>query len=43
MNLDLLLAEVYSPNIKQGGVVTSWINVITDYQGNLITTYPVAP
>lgn len=29
--------------LKQGGGVTSWINVITDYKGNLITTYPIVP
>ncbi|WP_312994629.1 RHS repeat-associated core domain-containing protein, partial [Chryseobacterium flavum] len=30
-------------SLKQGGAATSWINVITDYKGNLITTYPIAP
>lgn len=29
--------------LKEGGGLTSWINVITDRKGNLITTYPVAP
>ncbi|WP_295229371.1 DUF6443 domain-containing protein [uncultured Chryseobacterium sp.] len=29
--------------LKDGGVATSWINIITDYKGNLITTYPIAP
>lgn len=29
--------------LAHGGGPTSWIKVITDYKGNLITTYPVTP
>ncbi|SFN42433.1 RHS repeat-associated core domain-containing protein [Chryseobacterium oleae] len=29
--------------LTHGGGPTSWIKVITDYKGNLITTYPVTP
>ena len=29
--------------LKQGGVPTSFLQVITDKAGNLITTYPVKP
>ncbi|WP_133177605.1 hypothetical protein [Chitinophaga parva] len=29
--------------LKQGGVATSWMQIITDNAGNLITVYPVAP
>ena len=33
---------VGNANLKQGGGETSWINVITDKKGNIITAYPVA-
>ncbi|ANO47199.1 YD repeat-containing protein [Flavobacterium columnare] len=33
---------VGNANLKQGGGETTWIDVITDKKGNLITTYPVA-
>lgn len=29
--------------LTHGGGPTSWIKVITDYKGNLITTYPITP
>lgn len=33
---------VGNASLNQGGNTTTWIKVLTDYKGNLITTYPVA-
>lgn len=33
--------EIGNTALKNGGKETSWVEVITDVKGNIITTYPV--